>query len=165
MTVSIQSHGERHRNHFRPSAGEFFCSPKCPERHCGQPITYSFNRRPLSWRWRGRYVLIASSSAQVKMRVALPPLPQYLNGVHHDMFRFTRYSFIFAAQCPKTRNSRHFHTSRNAHAQERTHWHCPALPCPLQFVQVFWLLKAKQQNLSIQTKFYATSRACHLHCY
>jgi hypothetical protein len=37
MTVSIQSSVERLRNRFRFSADGFFCSSKCPERHCGQP--------------------------------------------------------------------------------------------------------------------------------
>ena len=36
MTVRIQSSVERLRNRFRFSAVAFFCSAKCPERHCGQ---------------------------------------------------------------------------------------------------------------------------------
>ena len=84
---------------------------------------------------------------KLRMHVAMHQLPQYLNDMHQDKFRFTCYPFIFAAPCPRhgfpgttilagtrTRRSEHIST---------------ALPCPLQFVHVLWLLKAQPQNLSV----------------
>jgi hypothetical protein len=163
ITVSVQSSVEWLRYHFLFSAGQrvfpFTKMSRATLRPTQPPTHWAEGFFPRGW--KDRSVLIASSSAEGKNACSYASTPPYTFTACTKTNSSLLIILLYLPPHVQDWSWRHGLTGNNRLAifgfvpvetrRRRSEHISNALPCPLQFVHVFWLLRGKRKNLSIQT--------------